>query len=60
MSYVKNIWNTGDVITKPKLDNMENGIEFSANKVNNLDRYQAEFGFDGAALNGCFLSNQNL
>ena len=27
MSYNKNIWETGDIITKEKLNNMENGIE---------------------------------
>lgn len=26
MAYLKNTWNTGDIITKAKLDNIENGI----------------------------------
>ena len=33
MAYTKNIWNTGDVITKAKLDIIENGI--SANDASN-------------------------
>lgn len=57
MSYVKNTWNNGDVITKTKLDNMENGIELSAN---NLGRYQAEFGFDESVLSNTEVANNVL
>lgn len=30
MSYVKTVWETGDVITAAKLNNLENGVESSA------------------------------
>lgn len=31
MAYTKNTWNDGDVITKEKMNNLENGVE-TANK----------------------------
>lgn len=33
MSYVKNTWNTGDVITAEKLNHAEEGIEAASNNV---------------------------
>ena len=36
MSYTKNTWNTGDVVTAAKLNNMENGIEANAEELGKI------------------------
>lgn len=36
MAYSKNTWNTGDVITKAKMDNIENGIAANDTAITGL------------------------
>lgn len=53
MSYTPNNWQTGDIITAEKLNNMEQGIS-SAAKLANV--FMAAVGFDTGTKNFCWVA----